>query len=52
MLVYFDEDFFRMMEGFVSIIVFALLGFYLLSYMSQDEQLQGIVSSVFDSIVK
>lgn len=52
MLEYFDEDFFKMVEGFTAIIVFALIGFYLLNYMSQNEQLAGIVMSIFEKIVK
>lgn len=52
MLECFDQDFFKMTEGFVTIIVFALIGFYTLNYMSQNEQLAGIVLSIFDSIVK
>jgi hypothetical protein len=52
MLDYFDEDFFRMTEGFITIIVFALVSFYLLNYMSQNEQLAGIVVSIIESVVK
>jgi len=47
-----DEDFFKMVEGFVAIVVLALISFYLLNYMSQDEQLKNIISSVFNSIIR
>ena len=52
MLECFDEDFFKMVEGFIAIIVFALISFYLLNYMSQNEQLSGIVVSIFEAIAK
>jgi hypothetical protein len=52
MLECFNEDFFKMVEGFVAIIIFALVGFYLLNYMSQNEQLEGIVVSIFEAVVK
>lgn len=52
MLECFDTDFLKMTEGFVTIIVFALIGFYLLNYMSQNEQLAGIVVSIFEAVVK
>ncbi len=48
----FDQDFFKMIEGFVAIIIFALIGFFTLNYMSQNEQLAGIVVSIFDQITK
>jgi hypothetical protein len=41
-----------MFEGFVMIIAFALVSFYTLNYMSQNEQLEGIVVSIFEAIVK
>ena len=52
MLSFFDEDFFRMTEGFVTILVLALLSLYLLNYFSQDPQLQEVVSSIFNSVVR
>lgn len=52
MLECFDKDFFKMVEGFATIIVFALIGFFTLNYMSQNEQLAGIVVSIFDKITK
>lgn len=52
MFEYFDEDFFKMVQGFVAIIVFALIGFFTLNYMSQNEQLAGIVVSIFEKIVQ
>lgn len=52
MLASFDEDFLKMTEGFITILIFALLTFYLLNYFSQDPQLQEVVSSIFNSITR
>ncbi|MCX6713388.1 MAG: hypothetical protein NTY66_04245 [Candidatus Vogelbacteria bacterium] len=49
---YFDEDFFKMTGGFATILVFALVAFYLLNYFSQDEKLGEIVSSIFSALMK
>lgn len=47
----FNEDFLKMAEGFGLIVLFALISFYILNYLSQDEQLGAIVVSVFNSIL-
>lgn len=52
MLAYFDEDFLKMTEGFVAIVVTALVVFFLLDYLSQDAELEKIVSSILSSVVK
>jgi len=52
MLECFDSDFFKMTEGFIAIIVFALVGFFILSYVNQNEQLEGIVVATFEAIIK
>jgi len=52
MMECFNEDFLKMAEGFVAIIIFAMLSFYLLNYMSQNKELQNIVVSIFESVTK
>lgn len=52
MLECFDDDFLKMLEGFAVIVIFAMLTFYLLNYMSQNEELSAIVLSMFESISK
>jgi|GEM_PF-3086458 len=51
MLQYLDDDFLKMAEGFTAIVVFALVSFFILNYLSQDPQLQQIVSSIFTSVM-
>ena len=52
MFQYLDDDFLKMAEGFTAIVVFALLSFFLLNYLSQDPELEQIVSSIFSSVTR
>jgi len=52
MLQYLDEDFLKMAEGFAAIVVFALVSFFILNYLSQDPELEQIVSSIFTSVIR
>ena len=51
MFEYFDRDFFKMAEGFMTIIVFALVVFFTLSYMSENEQLSDTINAVFYNLI-
>lgn len=52
MLECFDQDFVRMTKGFLLIVIFALVSFYLLNYFSRDEYLAQTVTSIFSSLTR